>query len=61
VQWVATMKLFAAQQVHQLLEMGPGKVLTGFNKRIDDSLETIAVNDAATLAQALEKLGFSNN
>lgn len=56
VQWVATMKLFADQQVTHLLEMGPGKVLSGFNKRIHDSLNTLAVNDVASLHQALNSV-----
>ncbi len=53
VPWVATMNLFAERGVLQLLEVGPGKVLTGFNKRINSTLETIAVNDPASLSQAL--------
>ena len=53
VPWVATMNLFVEQQVVQLLEIGPGKVLAGLNKRIHASLETSAVNDPASLKQAL--------
>ncbi len=53
VPWVATMNLFAERGVLQLLEIGPGKVLAGFNKRINPALETIAVNDPASLSQAL--------
>lgn len=53
VPWVATMKQFADRHVVKLFEIGPGKVLAGLNKRIDSSLDTIAVNDPASLAQAL--------
>lgn len=53
VPWVATMNLFVDQHVLQLLEVGPGKVLSGLNKRINATLETNAVNDAASLKQAL--------
>jgi [acyl-carrier-protein] S-malonyltransferase len=56
VPWVATMNLFAQQQVLQLLEIGPGKVLAGLNKRINPTLATIAVNDPASLNQALVHL-----
>ncbi|MEI7948674.1 MAG: ACP S-malonyltransferase [Gammaproteobacteria bacterium] len=53
VPWVATMNQFVDRKVVQLLEMGPGKVLTGLNKRINSTLETIAINDPASLNQAL--------
>jgi len=56
VPWVATMNLFAMQQVLQLLEVGPGKVLAGFNKRINPALETISLSDPASLAQALDHI-----
>ncbi len=56
VPWVATMNLFVEQNVLQLLEIGPGKVLTGLNKRINATLETSAVNDSASLTQALAHL-----
>ncbi len=53
VPWVATMNQFVDRKVVQLLEIGPGKVLTGLNKRINSTLETIAINDPASLNQAL--------
>ncbi len=48
VQWVATIEKMIAQGVTTLIECGPGKVLTGLNKRI--SRQTTA----KTLEQALE-------
>ena len=54
VPWVATMQAFASRGVTRLLEFGPGKVLTGLNKRIDERLDTSAVNDVASLQQALD-------
>lgn len=56
VPWVATMQSFAAQGVTRLFEIGPGKVLAGLNKRIDARLDTLAVNDPASLDQALTQL-----
>lgn len=55
VRWTESVKAMAAQGVTQLLEMGPGKVLTGLTKRIVDSLTAAAVNDTASLTAALGK------
>ncbi|MGD9424443.1 ACP S-malonyltransferase [Pantoea sp. NSTU24] len=55
VRWTESVEAMAAQGVTQLLEMGPGKVLTGLTKRIVDSLTAAAVNDTASLSAALGK------
>lgn len=55
VRWTESVEAMAAQGVTQLLEMGPGKVLTGLTKRIVDSLTAAAVNDPASLKAALEQ------
>ena len=55
VRWTESVEAMAAQGVTQLLEMGPGKVLTGLTKRIVDSLTVAAVNDTASLTAALGK------
>ncbi|MEV4856150.1 ACP S-malonyltransferase [Pantoea agglomerans] len=55
VRWTESVEAMAAQGVTQLLEMGPGKVLTGLTKRIIDSLTAAAVNDTASLTAALGK------
>lgn len=54
VRWVETVRCLADQGVELLLEAGPGKVLTGLTKRIDDRLEALAVLDPKSLALALE-------
>lgn len=38
VRWVETIQLFAAKGITSVIECGPGKVLTGLNKRIDKTL-----------------------
>lgn len=45
-----------AQGVDTILEVGPGKVLSGFIKKIDRSIKTYAVQDCASLEAALNAL-----
>ena len=56
VQWVKTVEAMKADGVDKLLELGPGKVLMGLNRRIDRKMGMIAVYDDATLEKALSSL-----
>ncbi len=53
VRWVDSVRNMQADGVDRLLEMGPGKVLTGLSRRIDRKLEALPVFDTATLDKAL--------
>ncbi|PLR40398.1 [acyl-carrier-protein] S-malonyltransferase [Chimaeribacter coloradensis] len=55
VRWTESVEFMAAQGVTHLIEVGPGKVLTGLTKRIVDTLTAAAVNDTASLSAALEQ------
>ncbi|CNH18371.1 ACP S-malonyltransferase [Yersinia pekkanenii] len=54
VRWTESVEFMASEGVERLLEVGPGKVLTGLTKRIVDTLAAAPVNDVATLTNALE-------
>lgn len=53
VLWTASVQKMAAEGVETLVECGPGKVLTGLNKKIDRALNGISISDAAGLEKAL--------
>lgn len=57
VRWVETIQWFAAQDVSNIVECGPGKVLAGLNKRIDKSLNAMPLFDSATLQKNQQALG----
>ena len=44
VRWTETVTMLADLEVKNLLEIGPGKVLTGLTKRIDNRLSCKAIN-----------------
>jgi [acyl-carrier-protein] S-malonyltransferase len=57
VRWVETVRRMAAEGVTTVVELGPGKVLTGLNKRIEKNLNLACVQDPESLQQALELAG----
>lgn len=50
VRWVETIQTFSNAGVTQIIECGPGKVLSGLIKRIDKNIQLVAASDAASLA-----------
>ncbi|TSA48398.1 MAG: ACP S-malonyltransferase, partial [Nitrosomonadales bacterium] len=52
VRWVETVQALAGQGVAALAECGPGKVLTGLNKRIAGDIPCVALIDVAALDDA---------
>lgn len=56
VRWVEVVQRLAAAGATHVAECGPGKVLAGMVKRIDSTLQGLALTDPASLAQAREVL-----
>lgn len=52
VRWTETIRWLAAQGVAGVVECGPGKVLAGLARRIDDRLQSFALTDAAAMVDA---------
>jgi [acyl-carrier-protein] S-malonyltransferase len=52
VRWTETIHWFAAHGVTRVVECGPGKVLAGLTRRVNDQLTAFALTDSAALAEA---------
>lgn len=55
VRWRETVQWLAAQGVTNLVEAGSGKVLTGLARRIDRSVDAVAISSPADIEAFLEK------
>jgi [acyl-carrier-protein] S-malonyltransferase len=56
VRWVESIELMHNKGVSVFVECGPGKVLTGLDKRIAKDAEHLAIYDPETLNKVLEQL-----
>lgn len=56
VRWVETVQKMALNGVDALVELGPGKVLSGLVRRIDKGLKTYSIEDPSGLTAALSEL-----
>lgn len=56
VRWVDTIRTFATAGITHVVECGPGKVLAGLNKRIDQSLQQLSLSNSETIRQAVNNL-----
>jgi len=54
VRWADCVRTLAAAGVDSMIEAGPGKVLSGLNRRIDRALSTYPVFDPDTLEAAMK-------
>jgi [acyl-carrier-protein] S-malonyltransferase len=51
VRWVETIQQIVVDGCHDMVECGPGNVLTGLNKRIDKSITMVAIESGAITAE----------
>jgi len=56
VRWVEVVRHLAGMGVTHVAECGPGKVLAGLTRRIDGTLQGLAIADPRSLEQALQVL-----
>lgn len=54
VRWAESVRAMTDAGLDALVELGPGRVLTGLARRIDRTMTAVAVDDPDTLARALE-------
>ncbi len=56
VRWVEIIQTMKNRGIEQIVECGPGKILSGLIKRIDKSLRVISVNDPSSFDEAIKQL-----
>ena len=56
VRWVEVIQAIASAGVTHVVECGPGKVLAGLTRRIENSLESLALADASSIETTLQAL-----
>lgn len=56
VLWVETIRTFARADVTSVAECGPGKVLTGLNKRIDRNLQQLSLANSEAIKHVIDSL-----
>ena len=56
VRWVDTINTFVQQNVQNIVECGPGKVLVGLNKRINKQMNALSTLDGESLKKAIESV-----
>ncbi len=56
VRWVETIRNLHQQGVSKLVECGPGKVLTGLNKRIEKTMQASPAFDSGSIESAVQAI-----
>jgi len=56
VRWSETVRLLAANDIRHIVECGPGRVLAGLTRRIDENLHAYALIDSDAIEETLAAL-----
>ncbi|MDR0675536.1 MAG: [acyl-carrier-protein] S-malonyltransferase, partial [Elusimicrobiota bacterium] len=56
VQWIKTIKNLVKNGINKIIEVGPGKVLSALNKKIDKSIEVYNIENMETLQKTIDIL-----
>jgi [acyl-carrier-protein] S-malonyltransferase len=57
VRWVEIVQFFASRSISMIVESGPGRVLTGLNKRIDDTIQSLTLDQIDAFPKVLSMMG----
>lgn len=61
VRWIESVRTMADAGIRNMVEVGPGKVLSGLCRRIDGDLECLALNQADQVGQVWEQIRGNTN
>lgn len=56
VRWIETIKALADGGIKRVVECGPGRVLVGLNKRIDDRIQAMSIHDQVSLEAVMASI-----
>src|SRR5690606_2673321 len=56
VRWIETVQYFENHSIQFALECGPGKVLTGLNKRISPNIQMATIESEENLTKAISEM-----
>lgn len=54
VRWIDTIHALTSEGITHVIECGPGKILTGLNKRIDQNLQHLSLTDTKIIKQTIK-------